>query len=295
MNLAHIEIGPPDAPTLVFLHGFLGCAEDWRPVMDDLARDFRCIAVDLLEHGSSRGSPPVKASQERPHGRAALNFIASLRELFSRLHISRCGVIGYSMGGRLALHFALVHPEIVELLVLESASPGIDDAHERMARCETDEKWAVMLERDGLTKFLDAWYAQPLFASLRARPELLAELKKRRRDAIVPYASALRDFSPGFVPSLWPRLAEWRAPLLFIAGELDQKYVGIGNRVAGLCPRGSLHIVRDSGHVAHEEQPGEFLSALRNFPMIGKSRVANFQWLEKQISRKGAKLKRDTE
>jgi 2-succinyl-6-hydroxy-2,4-cyclohexadiene-1-carboxylate synthase len=247
--------------------------------MENLSRDFRCIAVDLPGHGHSL----LAATGMSP----LLEFIAQLRELFSRLHVSRCGLIGYSMGGRLALHFALAHPEVVEFLVLESASPGIDEVHERVARREADEKWAAMLERDGVAKFLDVWYAQPLFASLRARPELLAEISARRiresgagilpaargQDARVTFwAAALRDFSPGFVPSLWPRLAEWRAPLLFIAGELDAKYCEVGKRVAGLCPRGTVHIVRDSGHVVHEEQPGDFLAALRNFPMIGISR-----------------------
>lgn len=271
MKLAHIELGPRDAPALIFLHGFLGCAEDWRPVMSEFAGDFRCVAIDLPGHGASRGSPPVRALEERPDGRATTNFINSLRELLAQLRIVRCGLVGYSMGGRLALHFALAHPELVEFLVLESASPGIDDPHERIARREADERWATMLERDGVAKFLDAWYEQPLFASLRARPELLAEIKRRRRDGAAP-VDALHDFSPGFVPSLWPRLAEWRAPLLFIAGELDKKYCEIGHRVAGLCPRGAVHIVRDSGHIVHEEQPDDFLAALRNFPMIGSSR-----------------------
>lgn len=286
MKLAHIELGPRDAPALIFLHGFLGCAEDWRPVMSEFAGDFRCVAIDLPGHGASRGSPPVRALEERPDGRATTNFINSLRELLAQLRIVRCGLVGYSMGGRLALHFALAHPEIVEFLVLESASPGIDDVHDRVARREADERWAAMLEREGLSKFLDAWYAQPVFASLRARPDLLAAIKARRlagsrgvpprqdlagQDAPAP-ALMLRDFSPGFVPSLWTRLAEWRAPLLFIAGELDKKYCEIGNRVAGLCPRGAVHIVRDSGHVVHEEQRAGFAAALRNFPMIGNSR-----------------------
>lgn len=277
MKNAHIELGPADAPALVFLHGFLGSAEDWRPVMADLARDFRCIAVDLPGHGSFRCSPPVRASEERPHGRATLKFIEALRALLARLHVSRCGLLGYSLGGRLALHFALAHPEMVEFLVLESASPGIDDMHERVVRRQTDETWAALLERDGFAVFLDAWYAQPLFASLRARPELLKQIESQRGGDARELAQALRDFSPGFIPSLWPRLPGWRAPLLFIAGELDAKYCDIGRRVAGLCPRASLHIVRNSGHLVHEEQPEEFLAVLRRFPMIGNRGGAGFQ------------------
>ncbi len=273
MKLAHIELGPVDAPALIFLHGFLGCAEDWRPVMSELANEFRCIAIDLPGYGSSRGSAPVRASDERPDGRATLNFTGSFHELLSQLHVSRCGLIGYSLGGRLALHFALRHPKLVEFLVLESASPGIDDSHDRIARREADEKWAAMLEREGLAEFLDAWYAQDLFASLRAKPDLLAQIKARRLSGDSHLlANNLRDFSPGFILSLWPRLAEWRAPLLFIAGELDKKYCDIGSRVARLCPRGSLRIVRDSGHAVHEENRADFLAALREFPMIGNSR-----------------------
>lgn len=257
MKLAHIELGPTDAPTLVFLHGFLGSSEDWRPVMTELSRDFRCIAVDLPGHGHSVGVPPEE-------------FTAAFRHLLEQLHIAELGLIGYSLGGRLALHFALKHPEIVEFLVLESASPGIDDAHERVARHAADEKWAAMLEQDGMPKFLDAWYAQPVFASLRAQPGLLPELKVRRASGNArALAAVLRAWSPGFVPSLWHRLPLWRAPLLFIAGELDAKYCDIGKRVADLCPRASLHIVRNSGHVVHVEQPIDFLTALRAFPMIG--------------------------
>lgn len=259
MKLAHIELGPPDAPALVFLHGFLGRAEDWRLMMTEFADDFRCFAFDLPGHGHS---PAMTAAET----------VAALRHSLDQLQIRSCGLSGYSLGGRLALHFALAHPEIVQFLVLESASPGIEGPNERIARREADEKWAAMLERDGLPKFLEAWYAQPLFASLHARRDLREKIKSQRGGDEHRLARVLREYSPGFIPSLWPRLPEWRAPLLFIAGELDTKFCEIGRRVAGLCPRASLHIVRGSGHIVHEEQPEEFLAALREFPMIGQPR-----------------------
>lgn len=264
MNLSHREAGPADAPALVFLHGFLGATSDWQPIMDSFARDFRCIAIGLPGHG------------ERPTAVAVPPFHAVvdlLRETLLRLRIVRCGLIGYSLGGRLALPFALRHPELVECLVLESASPGIDDPHERVLRRAADEHWADVLEREGLAAFLDAWYAQPLFASLHDQPDLLAELKARRlRDRSdghkASLAAVLREYSPGFIPSLWPRLPEWRAPLLYVAGERDVKYVATGRRVAGLCPHAALSIVPGSGHAVHEERRGDFLAALRSFPPL---------------------------
>ena len=91
--------------------------------------------------------------------------VQDLTALLDRLGIARAPVVGYSMGGRVALHLALGAPERVAALVLESASPGIADAAQRAARVKSDEALADDIERLGIEAFVDRWEAQPLFAS----------------------------------------------------------------------------------------------------------------------------------
>ena len=118
------------------------------------------------------------------------------------------------MGGRLCLMLALDRPDLIERLVLISASPGIADAGAREARRTEDERLAQEIERDGVEAFLERWLAQPMFETLpRGRDDRRPASATPRR-----LAHQLRVLGQGAQEPLWDRLAELAMPVLLVAG-----------------------------------------------------------------------------
>ncbi len=175
----------------------------------------------------------------------------------------RSTFVGYSQGGRLCLQLALDRPEMVQRLVLVSASPGIADGAERAARREADERLAQEIERDGVDAFLERWLAQPLFATLPRERSGIDERKARNTVEHLTYQ--LRVLGQGVQPSNWDRLGELRMPVLLIAGELDTKYVDLAQRMAERIADVRVAIVPGAGHACHLEQPEHVAQLLASF------------------------------
>lgn len=251
--------GRPDSPALLFLHGFLGSGADWGEVISRLEPVFRCIAVDLPGHGASCDLPSVEVYSIE-------SATTMLDALLGGLGVDRCGVVGYSMGGRVALHFALHHPERCRKVVLESASAGIADLAEREARRALDEAHARRIEQDGVEAFVLDWYRQPLFASLSRRPDLMGRMAEtRRRNEPAELARSLREMGTGVQVPLWDRLDRLRIPTLFVAGAEDGKYVDVARQMAVLSDFVQTEIVPDAGHTVHTEHPDFFADLLLDF------------------------------
>jgi 2-succinyl-6-hydroxy-2,4-cyclohexadiene-1-carboxylate synthase len=232
-------------PRLVLVHGFTQTGRSWSAVAADLERDHELVLVDAPGHG---GSGDVKADLVRG---AELLGEAGGAAVY----------VGYSMGGRLALHLALARPDLVRGLVLLGATPGIEDAAERAARRAADDQRAEELERDGLDAFLTRWLAQPLFARL---PEAAAGLDDRRRNTVAGLASSLRLAGTGAQEPLWSNLPSLQAPVLVLAGADDLRFAAIGRRLAAaIGPSASVALIPRAGHAAHLEQPAEFVRVLR--------------------------------
>ena len=155
--------------------------------------------------------------------------------------------VGYSMGGRVALHLALDRPDLVERLVLLGATAGIEDDAERAARRAEDEARAREIETGGVEPFLERWLAQPMFAGL-------ADRGARCTDAGVLTAS-LRRCGTGTQAPLWHRLGRITAPVLVLAGERDAKFAALAQRLADALPDATFALVPDAGHAAHLERP----------------------------------------
>ena len=243
---------------VLFLHGFMGSGADWKATIPALDERFYCVAPDLPGHGTALRLPSEAYTIE---GAARL-----LLELLDRLEVPATALAGYSMGGRLALYLALRYPGRVFGLFLESASPGIEDTTERQTRREADEEKAKRLESGDLEEFLADWYGQPLFASLARNERLLREtIEARLRNDPGELARSLRGMGTGNQPSLWEELSALRVPTLVVAGELDEKYVGVSARMASLNPRIRSAIVPGAGHNVRLEKPEEYLGLLEGF------------------------------
>jgi 2-succinyl-6-hydroxy-2,4-cyclohexadiene-1-carboxylate synthase len=188
--------------------------------------------------------------------------------LDDHLYLEKVALLGYSMGGRLALHFAIAHPERLWALVLESASPGIESEEERRARVESDNALAGSIERDGLEAFVDRWQAQPLFASQQKTLSTRArERQRQQRLSCSPLglANSLRGMGAGRQEWLLPRLQGFDVPALLLAGEHDEKYRGLLDRMQPALARGRSLVIPDAGHAAHLEQPGIFARNVIHF------------------------------
>jgi 2-succinyl-6-hydroxy-2,4-cyclohexadiene-1-carboxylate synthase len=239
--------GEPRRERLVLVHGFTQTRSSWSTVAGELSHDgYAVITVDAPGHG--------EAGELRVDLAGAASLLGNTGE--------RATYIGYSMGGRLALHVAVARPDLVDRLVLVSSTAGIDDDVERASRRAEDERRAIEIEQSGVAAFLDRWLATPLFANL---PPDAAQLSARLANTAAGLASSLRLAGTGAQDSLWPRLRSLSMPVLVVAGALDEKFTAIAEQMAALIPHATLAVVADAGHVVHLEQPAEFVRVLRRW------------------------------
>lgn len=243
--------GGEGAVPLVLVHGFTQTGASWGPVISHLGRHLRLVVPDAPGHG---GSSLVEAD------------LWGTAVLLADTVPGPASWAGYSMGGRMALHVALAHPEKVERLVLISATAGIDNDGQRQARRASDDALAARIQLEGVEAFLAGWLAQPLFAGLS--PDR-AGLEDRLANTAAGLASSLRLAGTGTQGPLWDRLAELRAralPVLLIAGERDTTYCQHVQRLAAaIGPSARQLIVSDAGHACHLEQPEVVAAAMREF------------------------------
>jgi len=195
------------------LHGFLGNPHDW---------DF------LRDAGLAIETPPLDAIP--PQGDTLL---------------------GYSLGGRLALH-ALLAGAQYKRAIFVSTGLGIEGDDARAARRAGDEAWARRFETEDFDSVMAAWNAQPVLAG----PALT-----RTRDDYDP--RALREWSSGSLQPVASRLHELTIPTLWIAGALDVKYVAEAKRAVSLAPNADLAIIEDAGHRIPWQKPREFMERLQ--------------------------------
>jgi 2-succinyl-6-hydroxy-2,4-cyclohexadiene-1-carboxylate synthase len=247
-------------PALVMLHGFTGSATTWdflRPVLEER---HRLIAVDLPGHGrSSSPSDPGRYSLDR--------LAVDLSAILDSIEVERAAIMGYSMGGRAALRFAIARPNRISALILESTSPGLSDAAERDARATSDALLADAIERDGVEAFVSRWERLPLWQSQRAMPDAGRKALREQRLAnnARGLANSLRGSGSGAYQDVLNVARGIASPALIIAGGLDTKYVELGRELAHAIPTATLQIVDNCGHAVHLEKPDVFAASIGSF------------------------------
>lgn len=203
---------------MLFLHGFLGHPDDWAPFLDAFPS---ANAISLLE-----------------------------ADLFQKAKKHRI-LIGYSAGGRIALELKARYPDAFDKVVVFSAHPGLHTEEEKRERLEIDAKWIAMLRNQPFDQFLEAWYSQELFNSLKESPHFKTLLKRRREQNPEQLAQFLEKYSLGKreAPPIFPGTT-------FIYGEKDLKYAKL---YATLNPIK----VCNAGHAVHLENPSECVQILK--------------------------------
>lgn len=245
---------------VVLLHGFTGRGRSMSGVAAALAGRYETLAPDLPGHGAS-----LRSGDAAAHGfdRCIDDLVATL----DQAGLPRVHWIGYSMGARIALAFAVRHPERVRSLVLLGARAGIADEDERAARRRADEGLAARIEAHGVAAFVDEWLAQPLFTTLvRTDPAAYArEREARLANDAEGLAAALRGLGPAAQPPLQGLLERVEAPVLLLAGAQDLRFVEHAQELARGLPRAELRRVPGAGHAAHVEQPAAFAELVLEF------------------------------
>jgi len=242
---------------ILILHGFTGDGASFIHHLPHLATHYRLIAPDLLGHGMT-SSPPDPARYQIE------NAIADLSTLLAHLNIPSCTVLGYSMGGRLALGFALSHPDKVNRLILESSSAGLATSSERGARMKSDEALAERILSGGIEKFVAEWENLPLWDSQSAHLKVLLRANRLKNNPL-GLANSLRGMGTGAQPYFGDRLTELTMPVLLITGEKDVKFRAIGEDMAQKIPHARLVVIPTVGHTVHLEAPEAYQDTTAEF------------------------------
>jgi 2-succinyl-6-hydroxy-2,4-cyclohexadiene-1-carboxylate synthase len=233
---------------VLFIPGFMQRGDAWRPVAELLPERYPSRLLDHSEH----------------------SFEGRLREI---AEAEADILVGYSLGGRLALRAALRSPESFTAVVLVGATAGIEEGPMRVQRAEADEKLASWMEAMPIEDIVSLWERQPLFAD---QSDSLVEEQRPGRLSQDPRSLALllRTAGQGVLEPVWHELRAFEVPVLAIAGARDAGYTAAAKRIAQVAPRGRAAIVEEAGHAAHLQQPDKVARLIAEFLDVCSSSTA---------------------
>jgi 2-succinyl-5-enolpyruvyl-6-hydroxy-3-cyclohexene-1-carboxylate synthase len=238
---------------IVALHGFTGRGLDWQKATEALG-DREVIAPDLLGHSRH----PAQAA-------SFLEEVERIAQLLRARKVEKAHLVGYSLGGRIGLGLLTRHPELFAQATLVGVNPGLEIDSEREERRRADEKWAAMIERDGVAAFAEAWQAQPLFASQAQLPKDVLEAQRARRlsHSSRGLAQAMRVLGLAEMPNFWPALSKIEIPVELVVGERDEKFTALAEKMARVVPRASVRVIGGAGHNVLLERPDQVAKLLQ--------------------------------
>jgi 2-succinyl-6-hydroxy-2,4-cyclohexadiene-1-carboxylate synthase len=242
-------------PPVTFLHGFTQRGSSWDELIGLLPPRWSWLQVDLPGHGDSPDQPislPATAT--------------ALHQLWDQLGWARSHLVGYSLGGRLALWLATLDRGRLLSLAAIGAHAGLE-GEARQRRLAEDSILADHIETRGIEWLADYWGKQSLFAGLARRgPDFLASIQaSRRRNRAQGLAASLRAAGGGATEPFWDRLGKIEVPTLLVAGAEDSRYVEMATRLGNAIPQAEVAIVPEAGHVVHLEQPAAVARLLKHF------------------------------
>lgn len=237
--------------TLVMLHGFMGDSSAFNHVTNT---SYNRLTIDLPGHGEDESSLRDNWSFDY--------IVNHLHEVIRDIN-GRIVLYGYSMGGRIALYYALRYG--VDQLILESVSPGLKTEQERSARRQTDAARGISLMTD-YESFVQKWEKLPLFHTNQPlNDEQSSQLKQMRRNQCpTGLNKALIDYGTGSMPNLWDELERLSMPVLLLTGTLDKKFEVLNEQMKQRITH-AKHIKIKAGHTIHVEHPQIFDTIVLEF------------------------------
>ncbi len=238
---------------LVCFHGFSESGSTWDGIK---VQGYRLIRIDSMGHGRS-----ARPMELQPY--ELLQMLSDLHKVIYAVAGERYALMGYSMGARLALLYALEYPHEVTHLILESGSVGIEDEGGRQDRYVADQGLAERIRAHDITWFSETWAKLEIFRTQQGLPTKVQQQIRGRRLLNSPHALAftLEGSGQGTMPYVGHRLSELTMPICYISGELDAKYTAIGAKYFGDVHR----IVPQVGHNVHVEAPEAYRQILERF------------------------------
>jgi 2-succinyl-6-hydroxy-2,4-cyclohexadiene-1-carboxylate synthase len=240
------------------LHGFLGNGDVFLPLLKHLSTEINPVLIDLPGHGSTRFPNDPKRYQ-LPHQ------LADLSSLIDRIETGPFFLYGYSMGGRLALRYALSHQKRLKGLILESTSHGIQGLGVARDRVTQDAQRSAEII-DDYGAFLAKWNALPMFTG--GKPDVLdaeAYATIQAGQDPVGLANSLIGFGAGLMPDVRTRLKSLNIPVLLLAGGYDAAYIRSAGMMASLIPVNEKVVISTSAHRVHLDDPSQLASNLTSF------------------------------
>lgn len=261
----HILRGRETTPACNFvaLHGFTGSGLDFECLAHLIGGTWYC--PDWPGHGES----PAPEYRTQPEFYSLANHLDSISHAIDLARADGVPVVllGYSMGGRLALQWAINNPSTLRGLILVGTSPGLADASERQARQQSDQALAEKICADGVHAFLRRWQRLPLMESQSAIPEPWKSswFHRRTNNSATGLSGSLLGVGTGVLPPLHCSLSELVLPTLLVVGENDTKFCQIMREMHTHLPFSEFHAIPAVGHAAHVEAPYRFAELVADF------------------------------
>lgn len=236
-----------NGPRLLLLHGFTGHGQSLEPVSRILFNQFSLLAIDLPGHGRTHDIPDPNTKFDE--------VIADLNDAVRRWHAHPLHVVGYSMGGRVALGFACRFPDAVASLTLLGASPGIADPDQRQARSALDRDLARYMVQTPDGVFERYWESLPLFGGGTPSGTSEGGSQVASRSTRRGWARSLGLLGTGSQPSYWHHLRHLHRPVQLIVGARDNKFRHIAEAMSKHLPNSCIRTVPHAGHRVHLDNP----------------------------------------
>jgi len=243
---------------ILALHGFSGCGADFMPLAKGLNRSI--IAPDFVGHGGSAAPETLEPYRME-------NVVRQLEAFAESSLPERFVLLGYSMGGRAALHLAPRVLDRLEALVLVGTHPGLEDERWRGHRFTGDDELADRIEERGIDWFRDYWSSNPIIATQDRVPEpaRTAMAESRARNRPHGLAGSLRGMGLGVMTPTQDKLEDLNVPTLILVGDEDEKYAELALIMAELLPNAQVSRLPGAGHCAHLERPSAAAQTIRWF------------------------------
>lgn len=255
----HVEVFGKGFPFLL-LHGFTGDYSTWEPFCNKWGNHSKLVIPDIIGHGKTDSPDDINCYQME-------NAASDLIEILDQLGIAQVDLLGYSMGGRLALLFTILYPNRVRKLILESSSPGLSSAEERETRKMKDAELAEFIRGKGMEIFVNYWEDIPLFSTMKRLPQEVRKTIRRQRLANNPVglSNSLEGMGTGAQPHVWDRLHLLQNEVLLLTGDMDEKFCRIAERMSREIKNCEWITIKNSGHTNHVEEKEKFGTIVSEF------------------------------
>lgn len=253
----YLEGGNFSKPVLILIHGFSGEKDNWAMIAPELKQHFHIIAPDLPGFGENERRSDLGFDNESQTRR--------FHDFVKALGVKRPHLAGNSMGGWIALRYAMEYPDELSSLILIDSAGVLGAEESELQILAADESYNPLLVADveDSERFLSFVSHNPPRIPRRLRPAFHADAIKYREQLDAIFWIIAREMRDG---ALNDRLHEVRAPTLLIWGRHDRVIdVSCAATIQAAIAGSKAVILEDVGHVPMVEAPKETAAAIRDF------------------------------